>query len=416
MSRTTLSTLAGACALACACLACGFDNGASVAEGGGPADAGPADAGPGPDAPPADAAPPGWQVAHLPSSQWYAGDANAVVSGGGEAHINTTTLEVEGDITAGLTLQATTQNFGGPNVAVLRVNSLTLEAGSTLYLDGERPFIVIAEETVVIEGQIVASALRGRPGPGGAQPTQGIGAGQQGEHKGYRDSGGGGGGYGSAGAPGGAVSGGPGQIVQGGVGGDEYLDAPISILYGGSGGGQDGLPCSYSAGAGGGAVQLFAALSITIAENGAINAGGGGGGPGKECPAGNDTSLGGGAGGGSGGAIYLQSPEVSVSGWLAANGGGGGGGAGEDGEGGFGQNGRITGKALGGEAGGAGSSAGGDSGFGADLPQAGQEETTGGNAGGGGGGAGRIAILSKPDGLLTLDLERTSPEAVALEY
>jgi len=69
-------------------------------------------------------------------------------------------------------------------------------------------------------------------------------------------------------------------------------------------------------GAGGGAVQLIAKTSITIAAGGVVNAGGGGGEFGGESSS-QET-----AGGGSGGSILLEAQDVSVSGTLAANGGG----------------------------------------------------------------------------------------------
>jgi len=398
------------CALA---LGCDFDAGVPFFGDDTPSpDAGPspsADAAPGMDAAP----PANGDIAHLPPSEWKGGDDDLVLEEGDEVEIDTTSLSILGDITVGALVTAD-QVGPGPEVAVLRVGTMSLAPTSTLTIYGSRPLIIIASGAVEISGLVNASALYSRPGPGGA--IAGPGVGEQGEHKSFRDGGGGGGGFGTDGASGGDATTLAGSDADGGQGGSAYLDNVLTVLTGGSGGGADGLQCSYAPGAGGGAIQLFSFVSISILADGAISAGGGGGGPGRECPAGNDTSLGGGTGAGSGGAIDLQAPTVSVLGRLAANGGGGGGGAGELGEGGFGQNGRITGPASGGIPGGATASAGGAGGFADDAPQPGFEEASGvGNAGGGGGGAGRIVVRTKASGL-TMEAERSSPHAKALVY
>jgi len=394
-------------------LGCNFDGGVPFFGDDSPRpDAGPTptvDGAPGTDAPPA----PSGDIAHLPPSEWSGGNDDLILGEGDEVEIDTTALSILGDVTVGSVVTAS-QVGPGPEVAILRIDAMTLAPTSTLTVYGSRPLIIIAGGAVQIHGLVNASALYSRPGPGGS--VAGPGAGEQGEHKSFRDGGGGGGGFGSNGANGGDATTLAGSDAQGGAGGPAYLDNVLTVLTGGSGGGKDGLDCSYAPGAGGGAFQLFSFVSIDVFADGAINAGGGGGGPGRECPAGNDSSLGGGTGGGSGGAIDLQAPTIAVLGRLAANGGGGGGGAGEDGEGGFGQNGRITGPASGGIPGGLEASTGGSGGFGNEEPSPGFEEFSGvGNAGGGGGGAGRIVVRTKPDGL-TLDAERSSPHAKVLVY
>ena len=100
-----------------------------------------------------------------------------------------------------------------------------------------------------------------------------------------------------------------------GTAGKAYGSATLIPLLGGSAGG----PGDLAPGAGGGAIELVAGVSIDVGATGAISAGGGGGG--------NGDTIHGTSGGGSGGALLLEAPIVTVEGTVAANGGGGGGGS-----------------------------------------------------------------------------------------
>jgi hypothetical protein len=166
-------------------------------------------------------------------------------------------------------------------------------------------------------GDVHVDALGQTPGPGGnaggAKGANGGGAG------GGRPSGllsGGllaaasGGGYGTAGTPGGAV--GNANATPGGLAtGDDFLKSyPTNASSGGGGG--DNNP----GGGGGGTLELTAGGTLTV---GKVSANGG--------------SAGGNAGGGSGGAILLRSGANATLGAITANGGSGGGSGGGGGVG-----------------------------------------------------------------------------------
>ena len=89
-----------------------------------------------------------------------------------------------------------------------------------------------------------------------------------------------------------------------------YGNQALIPVLGGSAGG--GVQVAH---AGGGALQIVAGTSIRISSFGSISAPGLGGG--GEC------DQNGQPGGGSGGAILLEAPTVTITGKLAANGGGG---------------------------------------------------------------------------------------------
>ena len=118
-------------------------------------------------------------------------------------------------------------------------------------------------------------------------------------------------------------AGGAGNAVAGGQGGAAGVNggaskADVSPLAGGCRGGYQFAPDSISVvargGGGGGAVQLVAARSVTLKDQGLIDVGGGGG----------ESTT----GGGSGGVVIIESPSVSIIGpgaGIVANGGAGGG-------------------------------------------------------------------------------------------
>jgi hypothetical protein len=253
---------------------------------------------------------------------------------------------------------------GGVPAVILAFSELEIVGGSTLALVGARPAIIVATGDLTVLGTLTTAA--------GAQACVGSGAGGAGVNGIANDSGGGGGGFGSAGGAGGRVTngnlGGPGGAVNG-------VDT-LSPLRGGCPGGR-GAANSERLANGGGAVQLIARGTLTIA--GIVNApgeGGRGGGP-----------FTGGNGGGSGGGVLLEAARVVMSaGGVMANGGGGG-------EGGTGNDGQSGRPALMAAAGGADLFPGGEGGagaFGTTAAEMGREAV--GVGGGGGGGVGRIRI------------------------
>jgi hypothetical protein len=184
------------------------------------------------------------------------------------------------------------------------VNDLRIATGSHLTITGTRPLIIVVTGTIDIGGPITiaknmdvvpyTSGAGGRPSPATA-PSKGLGPG--GGNPGTTNTMGAGGaghcGRGGAGNNGGAKS-------------PTYGNAAIVPLVAVSSG---GTTMAYGGGpgkggAGGGALQIIAGTSIVIQAAGGISMPGGGG--------------------GSGGAILLEAPNVTVKGFLAANGGAGG--------------------------------------------------------------------------------------------
>src|SRR5262249_17449239 len=138
-----------------------------------------------------------------------------------------------------------------PDLAVLRVRALDIAEGATVRVTGARALLVIAGHDVTIGGTLDAGAHGATPGPGGALPGQGPGAGAAGGGSPGFNAAGGGAGFGSvAGGRGGA-----GGAVPGGAGGISYGESTLAILQGGSGGGVGSSgPCPVlPGGAGGGA-------------------------------------------------------------------------------------------------------------------------------------------------------------------
>jgi hypothetical protein len=163
------------------------------------------------------------------------------------------------------------------------VRSLRVDNTATLPIDSRYPTIVLALETVDIQGPLIVQpgttggfSNGGAPGPGAGKVTP------------------------SRGAESGASYCGVGGAAEATMGGKTYGNSEISPLIGGSG--------SPGAGSGGGALQIVAGKSIIVRALGSINVGG---------------SASGGGSGGSGGALLLEAPSVTILGAVAANGGGG---------------------------------------------------------------------------------------------
>lgn len=267
----------------------------------------------------------------------------------------------------------------GTEVAVYVARSMTIQAGQNLTVTGSRPFVFVALNTISIFGTLNANATFDVAVAGGqAQKnadTQGGGFGGGGA--GTPTAAGGGGSYCGIGGPSGAESGPPAN------GGATYGNPQIIPLVGGSSGGAgDGY-----AGSGGGAIQLVAGQSITIAPAGLIQVGAGGGGFGGIS--GQEAN-----GGGSGGSILLESLVVTMNGTLASNGGGGGAGSSSGDPGGANATPNATPAAGGNST--AGPSSGGDGSGASAIDGTAGSFSAGNSAGGGGGGAGRIRINTQP--------------------
>jgi len=335
-------------------------------------------------------------VAHVPAAVEDAFAATASVTIG-NATIQTrsagTAPMIDVALSTGASLTSSPQDdSSGRELAILEVGDLTVTG--TLLVRGTRPLVIIARGSITVTGAIDGSAVKGVPGAGGYDPKAGPGKGGNGadDAASFDDSGGGGGGFGTAGSEGQAS----GPTAAGSAGASYGMD--LLRLEGGSGGGDMSPSCPNNvAGAGGGAIQLYARGAITI--DGVVMVNGGGGDGGLVCPSlGLGTS---GAGGGSGGAIYVQAASVTGSGLLLAQGGAGGGGSDFNNStpGGDGANGSaMIAAALGGTGPGTGIggevNAGANGGF-RDAPPSTHVALSGanfGNGGGGGGGVGRIVI------------------------
>jgi hypothetical protein len=297
---------------------------------------------------------------------------------------------------------ATVTSTSGREVCVLPTGQLTVSAGSTLTLRGARPLVILASGDVVIEGVVDASGDGTTPGPGGAPPRMGPGAGGDGVTgaDGTDDfSAGGGGGFCGAGGVGGASLPSP-----GGTAGATMM-VGLEPLLGGSGGGQGGgRPDTLQGvgGAGGGALQISARGSIRGA--GFIRAGGGGGGGGR--PGADRYEAGAGGGGGSGGGVLLEAADVQLSAIRSINVGGGGGGGGNNSLTGAmdGENGGSAERAAGSPSGGLLFAGDGGDGAGGSSMDGGDGEDTEAHGGGGGGGAGCVVLKTPAVATPTVDV------------
>jgi hypothetical protein len=330
---------------------------------------------------------------------------------------DTTTLLSTPDLPAGVSLVTANQDGGGPELAILRADGFSIASGKTLRVIGSRPLVVLAR-SITIDGVLDVGAIKDQPGAGGSLTGPGVGG--AGTRAIQADGGGGGGSFGAAGAAGGSadcvIDCNPNTVALGGLAGPIY-NSGLGKLQGGSGGGAavaPAMPTSCAAGiagAGGGAVQLYAITSIVIAPTGSIDAGGGGGRGGVACVV--PANFLAGNGGGSGGAIFLQSPIVFNGGVIAANGGAGGSGGGNGGNGIDGEDARVaTSTAQGGNAQGALSARGGNGGTGGQVPQNGNNASDRGNGGGGGGAVGQLVVFYKTQ----WTTGTTSPSAVTQMY
>jgi hypothetical protein len=322
----------------------------------------------------------------------------------------TSTINTDGSCT-----RIKTQAGALPDICVIVRHNITFDTGSTVNVTGSRALALVATGTMTLKGTVDASASGTTGGPGSMLSGSGVGGSatalpDAGEST-PANAGGGGGGFGMMGGSGGddsspsACNNGTAPCAVKGDFGNVQGVITLVPLYAGSSGGvnsaKSGSPRQGLPGGGGGAVQLVACTTMTVA-NGAIFAANGGGGQGGRP--GSSSLPGAGAGGGSGGAILLEAQTMSLGATiqLFANGGGGGGGASVTTAGADGEPGKLgRSPALGGAAstGGTGASAaGGPGGYvnmsGTPVPagagfNAGDAASA---AGGGGGGVGRIRL------------------------
>lgn len=305
-----------------------------------------------------------------------------------------------------------TQDTTGPEVptmAVFAARRWDIPSSTAVAFVGENAAVLVACDSVVVEGVVLACADGDDGGPGGfsggssEQGGSGPGGGGTGDETFFENESGGGGGGGHCGSGGGGGDGLRqfGSALSGGAGGASTLNPTLIPLVGGSGGAaslQD-PPDGRPGGGGGGAVQFVAGKDVVVAGTmtacGATGAGDGA-----------ETS---GAGGGAGGAILIEGLRVFLepTAILSVNGGGGSGG-----------NGNSTNQSTGGQSGppgndralgGVGAAGGGSGGRGGAGSSPGGENGLVGNqrGGGGGGGAGYIRINTWTDGTRVLSPSAT---------
>jgi len=301
---------------------------------------------------------------------------------------------------------------GGPPLCIVIGTTINVAAGATVRAIGPNPLVLIATQSITINGGLDVSTRSGET-IGGA-PALGAGArtaadcaaigldGLSGKFVNNNDYGGGGAAGGSFGSLGGA--GGSGGNNNNIGHGNPVLATAPGLLVGGCPGGHGGDGSGGGGGGAGGnaggAIYLLAGGSIAVA--GKINASGSGGTGGSAGM----FSSGAGGGGGAGGVIGLEALSITIAGSLYANGGGGGGGGGgmaaNSGQPGADPT-AATAAAPGGNGGNGG---GGNGGNGSIAAQAGATAKAAINnvesaGGGGGGGAGLIRVFGVPPASLT---------------
>ncbi len=280
-----------------------------------------------------------------------------------------------GDVAIGDDIDTDTSNqcsTDSRNAAWCVIAGESVTVPSVVHVTGSKPLVIVATQTIAINGMLDASSRRvgGQLGAG-ANPAACASIAPPGT-----SGGGAGGSFGGAGG-----NGGEGATANAGGTAGGALQTPTTLRGGCRG--QDGNGASKGTGGnGGGALYLIANTSISI--NGSVTASGAG------ATAGLMTSSGGG-GGGSGGFIGLDAPAVTCNGSIVANGGGGGEGSGSTTAGNPGQDVTTAAAAQGGSAGTFNGGDGGDGG--AATTPGGENGKNGGTSGGGGGGGAGIVRL-----------------------
>lgn len=281
---------------------------------------------------------------------------------------------------------------GGPEICVVRYESIAIEAGVSLAVTGPRAVALVADRDVSIAGFLDVSADGYQNGPGGGTLKSGAG--------GVTPNGSGGAGFKTTGGSGGS------STLNGGAGnaGSPLDPASLAVLVGGP----TTVPDFGSGplGAGGGAATLVSCRG-TVEVSGEIHAGGGPGTGGGFILVG----VLGGFGGGAGGNVVLQGANVVVTGKLFANGGSGGSGKPSNTSTGVpGYEGERSLIAVPGGIGTSGAGSGGDGGSGTSLPGHGGRVTiSGATAGGGGGSVGYFQSYTPAGVIPTLTPSAASP-------
>ncbi len=259
---------------------------------------------------------------------------------------------------------------GETALCVVAATTVSIDDNRRLRANGSKPLVVIASESLVVDGTIDVARGAGANPPTCVPPTTATNA----------DGGAGGSFQGRGGRGGDAVS---------GTGPSAALGTTTAVFRGGCRGGNGAGGDGGLGGSGGGALYLIAP---TITINGTLDASGGGGGFGA-----NES---GGGGGGAGGFIGLDAPSVTVASTarVIANGGGGGEGGTPNKDGNSGSPGGGLSAAPGGSGGAPHGGNGGDGSANATL--GGQDGRSGGTCdrsdsagGGGGGGAGFVYVF-----------------------
>lgn len=283
---------------------------------------------------------------------------------------------------------------GGPDICILRHETISIEAGVSLVVTGPRAIALVADRTVSIAGFLDVSAEGEKNGPGGGTLRSGG--------SGVSPNGFGGAGFKTQGGSGGT------STLDGGAGnaGQPIDPASLAVLVGGPQIVPEIDP-NGSLGPGGGAAVLVSCLG-TVDVNGEIHAGGGRGAGGGFIVFANL----GGSGGGAGGNVVFQGADVVITGHLFANGGSGGAGKPSgSGTGAPGYEGERSLVAITGGIGTAGGGSGGAGGSGTSLPGHGKLTTMApmSTAGGGGGSVGFFQSYTPAGVTPTLTPSAASP-------
>lgn len=208
-------------------------------------------------------------------------------------------------------------------VFVLKTKSFT--TGGNVTVVGTRALVVVAAGDVTIKHVFSVSARTQNSGPGAILDDNACAGGSTAGTTSSGWAGAGGGGFGTAGGRGG--TGGSPMLAAGTAGGVSGTTELVPLRGGCPGGRDINSGADYTAGGGGGALQLVSGTKIELGDNGFITANGSGGGKykGNLLFCGIGAPCGHGDGGGAGGAILLEAPLVDVGalGGIVANGGGG---------------------------------------------------------------------------------------------
>jgi len=191
---------------------------------------------------------------------------------------------------------------------------------------GSLPLVLVAGSTIEVTDVLDGSSGQAMPGPvphpartGPGSTAAGLCAGPAGMDSTQGAGAGAGGSFGDIGADG--EDGGSSANIPGGTATDAATLTKIQAgCAGGKGGDGDTVGSGGLGGVGGGAIYLVAGTSIHVTSEGAIYASGQGG-------VGANKDHGAGGGGGAGGLIGLDAPQVTVEGFVVANGAAGGEGA-----------------------------------------------------------------------------------------